>query len=141
MNDPFSSIPRGMRIKNPFNLLKTQIDWKGEVDSLDEKYETFVDFPHGLRAGFRVLLTYFNKHGLKTPVEIISRFAPPPENNTAGYVNFVSRRLGVDPLDHLVPDDKLLINLAKAIITFEQGQMPFTNKELQEALNAAKIPT
>ena len=130
--------PRGMRLCNPFNLRKTQIDWKGEVEGIDPDYETFKDFASGLRAGFRVLLTYFHKHHLNSVAEIISRFAPPPENNTAGYVQFVARRLAVDVQDHLTTDDNTLLNLAKAIITFEQGQQIFTDKELQEALNAAR---
>ena len=129
---------RGMKNHNPFNIRKTQIDWLGEVDGADTGYETFRDFEHGLRAGFRVLLTYFGKHKLRTVAEIISRFAPPPENNTGGYVNFVARRLGVDVTDSLDPTDHLLLNLAKAIIAFEQGVMPFSDKELQEALNAAR---
>ena len=129
--------PRGMRLFNPFNLRKTQIFWKGEVEGTDPDYETFKDFASGLRAGFRVLLTYFNKHHLNSVVEIISRFAPPPENNTAGYTQFVARRLAVDVQDHLIPDGKTLLNLAKAIITFEQGQQPFTDKELNMALTNA----
>lgn len=124
-------------MNNPFNIRKTPADWVGKVHGIEHAFETFEDSGSGLRAGFRILLTYFGKD-VNTVSAIISRFAPPPENNTGGYIDFVSRRLAVDPTDVLEPTDRLLLNLAKAIITFEQGKQPFTDVQLMEALNDAR---
>ena len=45
----------------------------------------------------KTLETYQNKHNLKTPAQIIGRYAPPNENNTQSYINAVSEAAGLDP--------------------------------------------
>jgi hypothetical protein len=50
----------------------------------------------------RTLITYQDKHGLRSIRQIISRWAPPVENNTNAYVRAVAADTGLDadqPLD------------------------------------------
>ena len=45
---------------------------------------------------FVLLDTYRTRYGLSTIREMISRWAPPSENFTEGYIRFVSERTGID---------------------------------------------
>lgn len=51
---------------------------------------------YGYRAMFVLLDTYRTRYGLSTIREMISRWAPPSENFTEGYIRFVSERTGID---------------------------------------------
>ena len=44
---------------------------------------------HGYRAAMRLLQNYQRLYGLRTLRQIISRWAPPSENDTRGYINTV----------------------------------------------------
>lgn len=120
-------IPRGIRVNNPLNLEKGQ-PWQGLSDdqSADDRFCTFKNPVFGLRAAMKVLMTYFDKHGLKTVWDIISRFAPPDENPTAAYATHVAEQIGVgihDPID--LTQEQQMINFVKGQITMEEG--PSTN--------------
>ena len=77
---------------------------------------------YGWRAAFMILTrTYYKKYGLKTIRAIISRWAPPKENNTAAYIRHVSDYTGIGPDKELAspqecPTDWLLIGYAMAVM-------------------------
>ena len=50
----------------------------------------------GLRAAIKLLDNYIRR-GAQTPRQIISRWAPPSENDTASYVRKACQRAGLDP--------------------------------------------
>ena len=60
-------------------------------------FKSFKDIDSGSRAMFVLLNTYRTKYNLKTIREFISRYAPPSENDTAGYVAFVAKETGIKP--------------------------------------------
>lgn len=92
---------RGIRNHNPGNIKKGQ-SWTGEVEKgTDKTFEQFKSADYGIRAIGITLRTYHNKHGLDTVNDIISRWAPPSENKTKNYINFVSKQLGVKSTDKL----------------------------------------
>lgn len=101
----------------------------------DVEFFTFTSAIYGIRALARTLITYQDKHGLHTIRQIISRWAPPVENNTNAYVRSVSADAGLDEdqsldlhrFDHLFP-------LTKAIIHHENGQQPYTDAQITKAL-------
>lgn len=62
----------------------------------------------GIRAAAIVLRTYRTKHGLTTAREVIERYAPPSENDTASYINAVLRDIGGRPDDPVKDWQKLL---------------------------------
>lgn len=96
---------RGVRNNNPGNIVRNNIQWQGslnqaQVEALGWQWDpTFVQFDtplNGLRALARIILVY-NQRGENTVDEIISTFAPPQENDTAAYENFVAAEIGQNP--------------------------------------------
>lgn len=135
--------PRGIRLNNPFNIRISDNHWIGKTTpSRDESFETFDTPEHGIRAGIKVLLTYFHKYSLKTIHEIISRFAPPSENDTDAYIASVTLETGIPAEEALDLDDPyILATVAMAIIKHEQGKQPYTAAQflrgIEQATNAA----
>ena len=65
--------------------------------------------------------TYYNKYKLRTIRDIVSRWAPNNENNTAAYIRHVSDYTGIGPDKVLAspkecPTDWLLIGYAMAVV-------------------------
>src|SRR3569832_207317 len=83
---------RGLRNNNPGNIRKTATDWRGEVVGSDSAFETFATPEAGIRALAVLLRNYQRKYGLRTVRAIITRYAPPSENNTESYVSAVAGR-------------------------------------------------
>ena len=96
---------RGMRNNNPLNIIKSEkINWQGEVKpSTDPNFAQFETLEYGLRAAFKLLRTYYTKHGCKTITQIISRWAPETENQVVAYIKAVSQRTGIAPDAPLPP--------------------------------------
>lgn len=108
-------IPRGIRNNNPGDIRRTGIPWRGlaAVQS-DPDFCVFDTMADGVRAMAIVLLHYYHLHGLKTVAEIVTRYAPGNENDTAAYIRDVCRRMGVQPthdldLEHDAPELEQLI--------------------------------
>jgi hypothetical protein len=121
--------PRGIRANNPGNIRKAATEWLGEIDGVDPDFETFDTPEHGIRALAKIVLTYSRKYHLKTVGGIISRWAPPNENDTLSYVKHISRGLGVEPDQPLDlesdPRGRLQLEaLVTLIIRHENGRNP-----------------
>jgi hypothetical protein len=123
--------PRGIKNNNPGNINKTMKDgkeylWKGEVphaENTDKRFKQFYEFVYGVRALILNLKSYFSS-GKNTVRKIISVWAPASENKegTEAYIKFVSKQLNVTPDTALLPTDKTLGLLTKAIAKNENGQ-------------------
>lgn len=133
--------PRGIRNHNPGNIRRNGDPWQGLAErQSDVEFFTFKDPIYGIRALARTLIAYQDKHGLRSIRQIISRWAPPVENNTNAYVRAVASDAGLDAdqsldmhhFDHLLP-------LAKAIIKHENGRQPYTDTQLTKALVLAGV--
>ena len=96
---------RGLRNNNPLNIIKSEkINWQGEVKpSTDPNFAQFETLEYGLRAAFKLLQTYYTKHGCRTITQIISRWAPETENQVVAYIKAVSQRTGIAPDAPLPP--------------------------------------
>jgi len=88
---------RSVRNNNPGNIDRGSSQWEGAVPGNDSRFETFATPEHGVRAMTKTLYTYQDRHRLSTVNQMVSRWAPPTENNTAAYVNSVASAMGVDP--------------------------------------------
>ena len=115
-------LPKGYRLNNGGNIERAAYTWHGESTLQDDprfiRFETPQD---GLRALMRILLTYHSKYGLDTIKALISRWAPPNENDTASYIADVSKHVGIDA-DLMITDmAPYLIPLAQAIVYHENG--------------------
>ena len=135
------SLPRGIRNHNPGNLRLSKDPWQGLADKqTDGAFFQFREAKWGIRALARTLITYQDRHGLKTVRELIGRWAPPSENNTPAYVAAVAKALGVgqdDPVD--LQDHAVMEPLVKAIIRHENGQQPYTQAQIDAGLVLAGI--
>lgn len=90
-----SHVARGVRNRNPANIRKSNIEWLGLAPiQTDKSFCQFTKFKYGIRALIKLLHTYYYKHDLHTIRGILSRYAPPFENNTDAYINFVCNRAG-----------------------------------------------
>jgi hypothetical protein len=119
--------PRGIRNNNPLNL-KRGIKWKG-LDCIqdDPVFCQFCTASDGFRAAFICLRTYYNKHDCKTIRQIIQRWAPPTENSTEKYIDFVCAETGWGANQTLPPlssSNRIWINIVLAMAKVECGKLP-----------------
>lgn len=138
---------RCVRNNNPGNLNQDQ-PWMGllprakmSVEQAAEKRFAVFESPEmGFRAMFVLLHTYATKYGLRTVSRIINRWAPPIENNTAGYKSRVATELGVG-LDDVLDMQTRVGDLVKAIATVESGGWDgmWTDQQLRDGRKLAGV--
>ncbi len=129
---------RGLRNNNPGNLEASwAFTWQGQ-NGTDGRFATFASPEHGIRA-LGVNLLAYQRRGLDTISKIISRWAPPQDNNnTTAYIQNVSLALGVSPTTRLdVASPAVLTALSKAIIHQENGKVPFTDETIASGIASA----
>lgn len=134
--------PLGLTVFNPFNLeINPNFKWIGEIQTTHPPFCQFDTIEHGLRAGYKDLITAYFRHQRTTIRAIITPFAPPSENDTEAYVRAVAAEVGLTPgqeipIIHDQPLDQqsVFIDLGAAIIHHEQGQQPFTDEQLIQAI-------
>lgn len=139
-------LPRGIRNNNPGNIRISPTRWQGQKAVQSDL--SFVEFntpAAGIRALMKVLMTYYNRHNLKTVRQIINRWAPVNENDTDSYVRSVAGFVGVKEGQAIKVDDpETLVDLTKAIIIHENGPAPssvnpfwYTDQEYSQAVKSA----
>ena len=107
---------------NPGNLRDYNQGFDGTAGATDNGFIEFESPQHGVRAVDKVLQTFGSKYGINTIAEAIRRYAPPNENDTDNYINFVARRLGLDPNTNIdLSDPTLRHNVVSAIVKMESG--------------------
>ena len=86
---------------NPFNIRwNPRNQWKGlSQNPVNKGFCNFKDIKFGIRAAAYLLIVSYRKKGIKTYGEIIKRFAPPFENDTDKYIQFVCDSMKVFPFD------------------------------------------
>jgi len=125
---------RGLRNNNPGNLRRSADKWQGlRAIQTDAAFFQFSLPKYGIRAMARVLLNYQNLYGLRSVEEIISRWAPSNENDTASYINSVAGKLNVNIWTNISITERLP-ELIKAIITHENGMNPYRASTIDEAI-------
>ena len=98
---------RGMKNNNAGNIRRNNTKWQGLSDTqTDKEFFQFKEMKWGLRAMMRTIQNYNKIHGLRSIREVVSRWAPPFENDTILYVNTVAKRTGLDP-DHKIKFDDM----------------------------------
>ena len=118
---------RGIRNNNPLNIRRSGDKWQGQVNvnvngSGEAEFCVFSSMEYGWRAAFVILCkTYYGRYKLRTIRDIVSRWAPAKENNTAAYIRHVSDYTSIGP-DRVLespkecPTDWLLIGYAMAVV-------------------------
>ncbi|WP_404402991.1 virion protein [Idiomarina seosinensis] len=126
-----SSQPRGLRNNNPGNLRGSDaFKWQGEMGRDNKDFVVFDTPENGLRALARILQTYRNRYGLNTIEGVLSRYAPPSENNTESYIKHAVRAMGLSRHTPLTGQD--YPRLMAVIVAHENGQQPFSLAQLTE---------
>jgi hypothetical protein len=106
---------------------------------MDPTFCQFVDPVYGIRAIARILGTYYDIYRLYTVRGIISRWAPPNENDTESYIQNVAKQCGVKPDDVLhIHVDSVLMGLIKGIIQHENGEQPYPDQLIEQGIQLAK---
>ncbi len=118
---------RALRNNNPLNIRRGKSKWQGtRTDAKDKNFEEFISLAFGWRAAFILLCkTYYARYHLRTMREIITKWAPLEENNTAAYIDRVAELSGLRPdtplpEPHADPVTWLLIGAAMAVV--ESGE-------------------
>ena len=121
---------RGLRNRNPGNIRRSGSRFRGEVvPGRDASFKEFETMAWGYRAMFVLLDGYRRRHALSTIRQFITRYAPPSENFTDGYIRFVARTAGIDadtPLDTRSPRD--MIPIVCAMSEIENGVKAVTQE-------------
>jgi len=128
-------LPRGLRLNNPGNIRISTTKWQGEIiPSADKSFKQFTSMSYGYRAMLKLIRNYRILYELDTIRKIVSRWAPPNENKTNAYINFVSKYTGYQP-DTVISVYKReqMVIIAAAITLQENGHdykvnMPDINK-------------
>ncbi len=151
--------PRGIRNNNPLNIRRSGDIWQGQINvnvngnknspSPTDKFPSptgeglgerpvgdrafcqFESMAYGWRAAFVILCkTYYGKYKLKTIRALITRWAPPKENNTEAYIRRVTDRIGIaadrelgSPQEH--PAQWMMIAMAMAIVECGTTQLDY----------------
>lgn len=124
---------RGFRNNNPGNIRRDKdLRWVGAAQvQTDPDFVQYIAPEYGIRAMVKILSTYARLHNADTVQEIISRWAPPSENNTTAYIADVCRYMGGTgkPLDRAeqldLHDPSIMGALVEAIIHHENRTMPY----------------
>lgn len=116
------NLPRGIRNRNPGNIRRGKTRYKGETQGCDAAFKSFATMQWGYRAIFVLLHTYAVRYGLRTIRGMISRYAPPEENDTRNYVDTVAALSKTDAdrlIDTLRAED--MMPIVEAISRVENG--------------------
>lgn len=113
--------PRGIRNNNPLNLQSVP-GQEGAIGS-DGRFGIYNTPESGVAAAARQLLLYQDRDHLNTISQIIKKWAPPNENDTAGYIAQVSKGSGFGENQALnLHDPATMSALVKEMIKHETGR-------------------
>lgn len=115
---------RGLRNNNPGNIRQNSDNFLGEIKpSTDPAFKQFESIEYGYRAIFVTLNTYQKKYGLSTIRTMISRWAPPKDNNdTEAYIRAVSAESGVPENSRITSTNKdVMVPIVAAMSRVENG--------------------
>ena len=131
-----NKVSRGIRNNNPLNIRRNPRNrWQGlREEQTDRAFCQFTEMKWGLRAAIRLMENYI-RQGLQTPRQIIGRWAPPTENDTASYVRKACQRAGLTP-DEPVNSWPQLRDLIAAMCWIESQYLP-SPTQLDEARRLA----
>lgn len=109
---------------NPTNIrFSADNQWVGSMGD-ENGFEVFETNEHGYRATVKILNTYNDKYynNKMTITDMITRWAPPKENNTKAYINYISKSSEY-PDDEIIDmmDEDLLFNILNAMTKMELG--------------------
>ena len=129
----------GERNNNPLNIRKVPgTHWKGEIlPSIQGgdgggSFVQFTTLEHGIRAAYQILDTYRRKYKAVCIEDIISRWAPPSENDTRAYIRSVCALTGFGGREKLTETQWPALVRAMAVV---ESRMHLDEGTLKTAYN------
>ena len=137
---------RGLRNNNPGNIEHDHQAWVGlATPATDGRFCRFIAPEYGLRAMYRILMTYRGRGG-DTIRKIIETWAPPfkkdkngnlvRENDTEGYIRNVVAWTGIQA-DRRINGNAEYIKVMRAMVRMENGIDPYSERQYALALEFA----
>ena len=122
---------RGIRNNNPLNIRHSADQWQGASETqTDKSFVQFKSMAYGYRAAWRILQSYYERFYAQSRVftvrNILSRWAPPKENDTEAYIRTVLQLTGIGGKENLLPPSNVysydrLAKLVSAMTCVECG--------------------
>lgn len=110
----------GFKQNNVFNIRGDGIPYLGKT-GMKNGFSVFSDRIYGIRAVYKDMI-YKTSHGVDTISKIINMYAPPSENNTKKYIDFIVKKTGIGK-DSKINGLPLIRKIIKAIAIFETGYL------------------
>jgi hypothetical protein len=131
-DDSTVSNSNGFAINNPGNIeYSSANNWVGQTGQ-HNGYVVFDTLANGVRA-MGILLGNYYAAGATTITAIISRWAPPANNNTPAYIAAVAAQMGDDANEPLSwPQDE--VPMIQAIAMHENGYNNMADADVQSYL-------
>lgn len=144
---------RGYLNNNPGNMDRAEPPWNGEIRDVAKctndvqraelthgRFCVFVDARYGIRAMVHNLWAYHDKLGCKSIRDYINRWAPPNENNTAGYIARVVSSVSIGPDEPVdIYERANMRALVDGIINVECAGMPYDGTEIEDGMTLAGV--
>ena len=131
---------RGLRNNNPLNIRRSSTHWQGaRKEQTDKSFVQFESMAYGYRAAWKILQTYYETFRRNnqpfTVRNIISRWAPPNENDTEAYIINVLKLGSLGGKEKLLPPSNAssygrLSRMIAAMTTIECG-VPFGQVDME----------
>ena len=108
-----NTMTRGIRNNNPLNIRHSADRWQGaRIEQTDKSFVQFESMAYGYRAAWKVLESYWKHFSRQrqpfTVRNIISRWAPPEENDTEAYIKNVLSMASIGGKEKLLPPSNVL---------------------------------
>ena len=131
---------RGIRNNNPLNIRRSATRWQGaREEQKDKSFVQFKSMAYGYRAAWKILQSYYERFSRQgkpfTVRNIISRWAPPTENDTEAYIISVLKLGSLGGKEKLLPPSNAsgygrLSRMIAAMTTIECG-IPFGQVDME----------
>ena len=131
---------RGLRNNNPLNIRRSKDSWQGaRAEQTDKAFVQFKTMAYGYRAAWKTLESYWKYfHDLPKPFNvrnIITRWAPPTENDTENYIRTVLKLSGLGGNENFPQPSRAtgyerLELLIRAMTTMECG-VPYKDVDVE----------
>lgn len=120
-------VSRGYKNCNPGNIRINSDVFQGEINpSRDKAFKQFKTMAYGYRAIFKMLANYKKRHSLGTIRGMISRWAPPSDNNhTDNYIKAVCDYAQIGPDEEVDTNSKsAMMAIVAGMSKVENGVQP-----------------
>lgn len=121
-----------VRNNNPGNIRVSGVKWKGKLPANGSPFERFDSWVMGLRAMILNARTWYGR-GDRSISMLVSRWAPPTENNTSEYVSFVAKSTGISENSAFNWEYNTVFKILRAMAHMEAGFDVVSEFEFKQA--------